>query len=163
LLVLAVILNEVKDPEEFDPPESSEPFSRGFSRRCLFLTHHRKQISSEEVRPHANSAAQKPTDTLTKMNLRIAAIRSGFDPVRKLSSGSFQRWLETPLSCPKCDATYNLAVDWDQSNDRWFSETSRPLITLLKKAIMMGHTTNHRVTHFETEGVIVESVTAPEL
>jgi hypothetical protein len=96
------------------------------------------------------------------MNLRIAAIRSGSDPVRKLSFGGFQRWLETPLSCPKCDATYNLAVDWDQSNDRWFSETSRPLITLLKKAIMMSHTTNHRITHFETEGVIVESITAPE-
>ncbi|HWW97930.1 MAG TPA: hypothetical protein VNY74_09535 [Edaphobacter sp.] len=93
------------------------------------------------------------------MNLRIAAIRSGSEPVRKLSSGSFHRWLETPLACPKCDATYNLAVDWDQSTDRWFPETSRPLITLLKKAIHMGHSTNHRVTHFETEGVIVESVT----
>jgi hypothetical protein len=93
------------------------------------------------------------------MNLRIAAIRSGSEPVRKLSNSSFHRWLETPLACPKCDATYNLAVDWDQSTDRWFPETSRPLITLLKKAIMMGHSTNHRVTHFETEGVIVESVT----
>jgi len=93
------------------------------------------------------------------MNLRIAAIRSGSEPVRKLSSSSFQRWLETPLACPKCDTTYNLAVDWDQSTDRWFSETSRPLITLLKKAIMMSHSTNHRITHFETEGVIVESVT----
>ena len=97
------------------------------------------------------------------MNLRIAAIRSGTDPVRKLTTGSFHRWLETPLTCPKCDATYNLAVDWDQSSDRWFSETSRPLITLLKKAIFMGHTTDHRVTHFETEGVIVESVTPPVL
>ena len=97
------------------------------------------------------------------MNLRIAAIRSGSEPVRKLSSGSFHRWLETPLSCPKCDTTYNLAVDWDLSNDRWFPETSRPLITLLKKAIMMSHNTDHRVTHFETEGVIVESVTAPQL
>jgi len=96
------------------------------------------------------------------MNLRIAAIRSGSEPIRKLSSGSFHRWLETPLACPKCDATYNLAVDWDQSTDRWFAETSRPLIILLKKAIHMGHSTNHRVTHFETEGVIVESVTAPQ-
>jgi hypothetical protein len=93
------------------------------------------------------------------MNLRIAAIRSGSEPVRKFSSGSFHRWLETPLACPKCDATYNLAVDWDQSIDRWVPETSRPLITLLKKAIMMSHSTNHRITHFETEGVIVESVT----
>jgi hypothetical protein len=94
------------------------------------------------------------------MNLRIAAIRSGSEPIRKLATGSFQRWLETPLACPKCDTTYNLAVDWDQSTDRWFPETSRPLITLLKKAIMMGHSTNHRVTHFETEGVVVESITS---
>jgi len=99
------------------------------------------------------------SDSLTKMNLRIAAIRSGSEPVRKLSSGSFQRWLETPLACPKCDATYNLAVDWDLSNDRWFPETSRPLITLLKKAIMMGHSTNHRVTHFEAGGDFDESLT----
>ena len=94
------------------------------------------------------------------MNLRIAAIRSGSEPVRKLSQSAFHRWLETPLTCPKCDVTYNLAVDWDQSTDRWFAESSRPLITLLKKAIMMGHTTGHRITHFETEGVIVESITA---
>ena len=94
------------------------------------------------------------------MNLRIAAIRSGSDPIRKLRVTTFARILEQSLSCPKCDTTYNLAVDWDQSNDRWFPETSRPLITLLRKAIHMGHSTNHRVTHFETEGVIVESVTA---
>ncbi|HTD97556.1 MAG TPA: hypothetical protein VK627_11510 [Edaphobacter sp.] len=95
------------------------------------------------------------------MNLKIAAIRSGFDPVRKLSSGSFHRWLESPLICPKCDVTYNLAVDWDQSSDRWFPRDSLPLIRLLSKAIFMGHSTNHRVTHFETEGVVVESITAP--
>jgi len=95
------------------------------------------------------------------MNLRIAAIRTGTDPVRRLTIGSFERWLETPIICPKCDAAYNLAVDYDHSIDRWFPETSRPLITLLKKAIMMGHSTDHRITHFETEGVIVESVTAP--
>ena len=96
------------------------------------------------------------------MNLRIAAIRSCTDPIRKLRISSFARILEQTLSCPKCDATYNLAVDWDQSTDRWFPETSRPLVTLLKKAITMGHSTNHRVTHFETEGVIVESVTSPQ-
>lgn len=93
------------------------------------------------------------------MNLRIAAIRSGSEPVRKLRVNTFARVLEQSLACPKCDATYTLAVDWDQSNDRWFPETSRPLIALLKKAIMMGHSTDHRVTHFETEGVIVESIT----
>jgi hypothetical protein len=96
------------------------------------------------------------------MNLRIAAIRSGSDPVRKLSPRSFTRWLEDPLTCPKCDVTYLLAVDWDQSNDRWFPETSRRHITLLKKAIHLGHSTNHRVTHFETEGVIVDSITQPQ-
>jgi hypothetical protein len=95
------------------------------------------------------------------MNLRIAAIRSGSEPVRKLRVSTFARILEQPLACPKCDATYNLAVDWDQSNDRWFPETSHPLIALLKKAIMMSHATDHRVTHFETEGIIVENVTTP--
>ncbi len=95
------------------------------------------------------------------MNLRIAAIRSGSDPLRKLTGGGFHRALETPLICPKCDATYNLMVDWDQSIDRWFPEESRPLIKLLAKAIFMGHSTDHRVTHFETEGVVVESLTAP--
>jgi hypothetical protein len=95
------------------------------------------------------------------MNLKIAAIRSGSDPVRKLTGGSFPRSLETPLICPKCDVTYNLLVDWDQAADRWFPEESRPHIQLLAKAIFMGHSTNHRVTHFETAGVVVESVTTP--
>ena len=96
------------------------------------------------------------------MPLRIAAIRSGSDPLRKLKDSSFQRTLETPLICPKCDVTYNLIVDFDQSNDRWFPDDSRPLIKLLAKAIHMGHSTDHRVTHFETEGVIVESLTPPK-
>jgi hypothetical protein len=95
------------------------------------------------------------------MNLRIAAIRSGSDPVRKLTGRSFHRVLENQLICPRCDATYNLMVDYDQSNDRWFPEDSRPLIKLLAKAIFMGHSTDHRITHFETEGVIVESLTHP--
>ena len=94
------------------------------------------------------------------MSLRIAAIRSGTDPVRKLSGGSFPRSLEQQLICPKCDATYNLIVDWDQSATRWFAEETRPLIKLLAKAIFMGHSTSHRVSHFETAGVVVESVTA---
>ena len=94
--------------------------------------------------------------------LRIAAIRSGSDPLRKLAGSSFSRSLETQLSCPKCDVTYNLIVDWDQSIDRWFPENSRPLIKLLAKAVFMGHSTDHRVTHFETAGVVVESITAPQ-
>ena len=96
------------------------------------------------------------------MNLKIAAIRSGTDPVGKLPVGAFHRWLETPLNCPKCEVSYNLVVDWDQAADRWFPESSRPLIMLLRKAIFMGHSTDHRVTHFETEGVVVKSITTPE-
>jgi len=46
--------------------------------------------------------------------------------------------------------------------DRWFPDESRPLIKLLAKAIFMGHSTDHRVTHFETEGVIVESLILPQ-
>ncbi len=96
------------------------------------------------------------------MNLKIAAIRSGTDPVGKLPGGSFTRTLETPLHCPKCDVTYYTVVDWDQSADRWFADNSRPLLTLLRKAIFMGHSTDHRVTHFETEGVVVTSFTRQE-
>lgn len=95
------------------------------------------------------------------MTLRIAAIRSGSDPVRKLGGSSFPRTLEDQLICPKCDTTYNLIVDWDQSTSRWFAEDSRTLIRLLAKAIFMGHGTNHRVTHFETAGVVVESLVPP--
>jgi len=92
------------------------------------------------------------------MSLRIAAVRTGTDPVRKLEVASFHRTLDTQLICPKCEATYNLLVDWDQSTGRWFSEDSRPLIRLLAKAIFMGHGADHRVTHFETAGVVVESI-----
>lgn len=91
------------------------------------------------------------------MNLKIAAIRSGTDPIGELPQAAFHRWLETPLVCPKCDAVYNLVVDWDKAADRWFPEASRPLITLLRKAIFMGHGSGHRITHFETEGVVVRS------
>jgi hypothetical protein len=96
------------------------------------------------------------------MKLKIAAIRSGADPVGKLPGGSFHRWLETPLTCPKCDVTYNMAVEWEQANDRFFAESSRSLINLLKKAILMGHATNHQVAHFETTGVVVKSIVVPE-
>ena len=84
------------------------------------------------------------------MPLTIAAIRSGTEPVGKLPAGGFHRSLETPLLCPKCDATYNLIVDFEQATSRFFEEESRPLITLLRKAIFMGHSTNHRVSHFHT-------------
>jgi hypothetical protein len=92
------------------------------------------------------------------MHLKIAAIRSGTEPVGRLPGGAFHRWLETPLACPKCDVTYNLVVDWDQANDRWFNDDSGPLIQRLKKAVMMGHGSHHRVTHYETSGVTVQSI-----
>jgi hypothetical protein len=96
---------------------------------------------------------------MTREKLTIAAIRSGSDPVGKLPGGSFHRWLETPLICPKCDVTYGVVVDWDHAADRWFAENSRALIALLKKAILMGHGNHHSVTHFETAGVTVRSLT----
>ena len=99
---------------------------------------------------------------LEAMGLKIAAIRSGTDPVGKLPAAAFHRCLETPLGCPKCDVSYNLVVDFEQATNRWFDESSQPLIRLLKKAIMMGHGADHRVTHFETEGVVVKTFTLPE-
>jgi hypothetical protein len=96
------------------------------------------------------------------MKLKIAAIRSGTDPVGKLPQGSFPKTLETQLGCPKCNVSYNLVADWDQAVGRWFEQDSQPLIRMLKKAIFMGHSTDHRVTHYETEGVVVKSFTAAD-
>jgi hypothetical protein len=96
------------------------------------------------------------------MALVMAAIRTGSDPVGKLPEASFHAWLETQLTCPKCDATYNLVVPFDASVGRFFEEESRPLIAKLKKAIFMGHGDGHRVSHFETAGVVVISHTTPE-
>ncbi|MDR3746443.1 MAG: hypothetical protein P4K80_09970 [Acidobacteriaceae bacterium] len=96
------------------------------------------------------------------MNLTIAAIRSGTDPVGKLPDAAFHRTLETQIGCPKCDASYNLVVDWEQASSRWFEEESRSLMRMLKKAIHMGHASGHRVSHFETSGVVVKSFVVPE-
>jgi hypothetical protein len=96
------------------------------------------------------------------MPLVIAAIRTGCDPVGKLPEASFHAWLEKQLICPKCDATYNLVVDYNASVGRFFAEESRPLIQKLQKAIFMGHGSGHRVQHFETAGVVVISHTRPE-
>ena len=96
------------------------------------------------------------------MNRTIAAIRSGTDPVGKLPEAAFHRWLEAPLGCPKCDVSYNLVADWEWATGRWFDEESQALIRLLKKAIQMGHGSGHRVTHLETSGVVVKSLTVPE-
>jgi len=94
--------------------------------------------------------------------MTIAAIRSGTEPVGSLPQGAFHRWLETPLGCPKCDVSYNLVVDWEWANGRRFEEESRRPIQLLKKAIFMGHSSGHRVTHYETAGVVVKTFAAAE-
>jgi hypothetical protein len=94
------------------------------------------------------------------MSLVIAAIRTGHDPVGKLPEAAFHRTLETQLVCPKCDATYNLVVDYNASIGRFFEEESRRPIMMLRKAIMLGHGNGHRVAHFETAGVVVTSHTA---
>jgi len=93
------------------------------------------------------------------MSLVIAAIRTGHDPVAKLPEAAFHRTLETQIVCPKCDATYNLVVDYNLSIGRFFEEESRRPIMLLRKAVMLGHSNGHRVTHFETAGVAVTSHT----
>ncbi len=93
------------------------------------------------------------------MPLVIAAIRTGTDPVGKLPTASFHHWMDTPLICPKCDASYNLVVDYYASVGRFFEEESRRPIMLLRKAIFLGHGNGHRVSHFETSGVVVISHT----
>ena len=107
------------------------------------------------MRPKIGAVEHK----VSGIKLKIAAVRSGTDPIGPLPSGSFPTTLDTQLVCPKCDATYSLIADWDQANDRWFEERSQPLIRMLKKSVMLGHGNDHRVTHFETEGVVVKSHT----
>ena len=92
------------------------------------------------------------------MSLTIAAIRSGTEPQGPLPPGAFHRTLEDQLACPKCEATYNLIADFDEASSRFFPESSRTLVLLLKKAIFMGHSDDHQTTHFETSGVIVRAI-----
>jgi hypothetical protein len=82
--------------------------------------------------------------------------------VGKLPEASFHTTLETQLVCPKCDATYNLVVDYEASINRFFEDEARPLIQKLRKAIFLGHADGHCVEHFETAGVIVISHMRPE-
>ena len=96
------------------------------------------------------------------MPLIIAAIRSGTDPIADLPPATFHRTLEDPIYCPKCEASYNLIVDYDQAISRHFDNESRRHLAMLRKAVMMGHTTDHRITHFETNGVIVISHIPPK-
>ncbi|HEV2619156.1 MAG TPA: hypothetical protein VGU23_04375 [Acidobacteriaceae bacterium] len=95
--------------------------------------------------------------------LTIAAIRSGTDPVGKLPEAAFHRTLETQVGCPKCDVSYNLVVDWERATSKFFEEESRGPIRMLTKAIRMGHGGGHRVTHYETSGVVVRSFTKSEV
>jgi hypothetical protein len=96
------------------------------------------------------------------MHLIIAAIRSGTDPVGPLPVAAFHRTLEEPIYCPKCEASYMLVVDYDQAVGRYFEGESRRHMAMLRKAVMMGHGTDHRVTHFETNGVVVTSHVKPK-
>ncbi len=89
----------------------------------------------------------------------IAAIKSGTDPIGPLPPAAFHRWLEDPIYCPKCEATYMLVADYDWAISRHFEEESRRHLTLLRKAIFRNHAIDHRITHFETNGVVVTSPT----
>ncbi len=91
------------------------------------------------------------------MGLVIAAIRTGCDAVGKLPEAAFHTQLEQQLVCPKCSATYNLVCDYAASVGRYFEEESRRPIMMLRKAVMLGHGNGHRVSHFETAGVVVTS------
>ena len=95
------------------------------------------------------------------MPLVIAAIRTGTDPVGPLPEAAFHTQLEQQLHCPKCDATYNLVCDYAASVGRHFEEESRRPIQMLKKAIFLGHGDEHRVSHFESAGVVVKAHRPP--
>ena len=58
-------------------------------------------------------------------------------------------------TCPKCEATYNLVVDYDWAISRHFENESRRHVAMLRKSITRGHSVGHHVTHFETNGVVV--------
>jgi len=92
----------------------------------------------------------------------IAAIRSGTDPIAPLPPAAFHRTLEDPIYCPKCEATYNLVLDYDHAIARHFDNDSRRHLAILRKAIFQDHALDHRTTHFETNGVIVTSHAPPK-
>jgi hypothetical protein len=92
----------------------------------------------------------------------IAAIRSGTDPIAPLPPATFHRTLEDPIICPKCEATYMLVLDYDHAISRHFATESRRHLQMLRKAVMLGHSTDHRITHFETNGVVVTNHPTPK-
>ena len=91
----------------------------------------------------------------------LVAIKSGTDPIAPLPAAAFHRTLETPLYCPKCEATYFVIADYDWAISRHFEEESRHHLTLLRKTIKFGHDHGHRITHFETNGVVVTAHAKP--
>ena len=92
----------------------------------------------------------------------IAAIRSGTDPVAALPSATFHRSLEEPIYCPKCHVSYNLLTDYDWSVSRHFEAESRRHLAMLRKAVFQGHGDDHRITHFESNGVVVTGHRKPD-
>jgi len=96
------------------------------------------------------------------MSQVMAAIKLGTDAVVPLPKATFHRTLEESIYCPKCEATYSVVVDYDWAVSHFFEEESQRHLSMLKKAVMMGHSVGHRVTHFETNGVIVTRHLPPE-
>ena len=92
----------------------------------------------------------------------IVALKSGTDPVAPLPASAFHRTLDTPLYCPKCEATYFLLADYDWAVSRHFEDESSNHLTLLRKTIRLGHDYGHHITHFETNGVAVTRHMLPE-
>lgn len=92
----------------------------------------------------------------------LVAIKSGTDPIAPLPPAAFHRTLDTPLYCPRCEATYFLLADYDWAVSRHFEEESRHHVMLLRKTIRIGHNHGHHITHFETNGVVVTRYTQPD-
>jgi hypothetical protein len=93
----------------------------------------------------------------------IAAIKSGTDPIAPLPQGAFTRTLEDTIYCPKCDAYYLLVADYEASVNKFFPQETRRHISHLRKAVFQGHSTDHRITHLETNGVTVISHTVQKV
>jgi hypothetical protein len=55
-----------------------------------------------------------------------------------------------------------LIADYDWAISRHFEEESRHHLRLLQKTIKFGHDHGHRITHFETNGVVVTRHTHPD-
>ncbi len=92
----------------------------------------------------------------------LVALKSGTDPIGPLPPAAFHRTLETPLYCPKCEATYFVLADYDWASTRHFEEEARHHLALLRKTIRIGHDYGHHITHFETNGVVVTRHTLPD-